>query len=125
MDSLVKVFLLQELSLNCDGFISSVYFYKDADGKMFAGPIWDQDMTFGIGWTKTNAADIEDYHYLAKALIQIPAFKTAVVKYYSSTFAPAWAAMFIFTMSLALRFTSPGLPAPSSTIASYSAARLS
>lgn len=89
MDSLVKVFLLQELSLNCDGFISSVYFYKDADGKMFAGPIWDQDMTFGIGWTKTNAADIEDYHYLAKALIQIPVFKTAVVEYYSSTFAPA------------------------------------
>lgn len=89
MDSLVKVFLLQELSLNCDGFISSVYFYKDADGKMFAGPIWDQDMTFGTGWTKTNAADIEDYHYLAKALIQIPAFKTAVAEYYSSTFAPA------------------------------------
>lgn len=89
MDSLVKVFLLQELSLNCDGFISSVYFYKDADGKMFAGPIWDQDMTFGTGWTKTNAADIEDYHYLAKALIQIPAFKTAVVEYYGSTFAPA------------------------------------
>lgn len=89
MDSLVKVFLLQELALNCDGFISSVYFYKDADGKMFAGPIWDQDMTFGTGWTKTNAADIEDYHYLAKALIQIPAFKTAVVEYYSSTFAPA------------------------------------
>lgn len=89
MDSLVKVFLLQELSLNCDGFISSVYFYKDADGKMFAGPIWDQDMTFGTGWTKTNAADIKDYHYLAKALIQIPAFKTAVAEYYSSTFAPA------------------------------------
>ena len=89
MDSLVKVFLLQELALNCDGFISSVYFYKDADGKMFAGPIWDQDMTFGTGWSKTNAADIEDYHYLAKALIQIPAFKTAVVEYYSSTFAPA------------------------------------
>lgn len=89
MDSLVKVFLLQELSLNCDGFISSVYFYKDADGKMFAGPIWDQDMTFGTGWTKTNAADIEDYHYLAKALIQIPAFKDAVVEYYNSEFAPA------------------------------------
>ena len=89
MDSLVKVFLLQELALNCDGFISSVYFYKDADGKMVAGPIWDQDMTFGVGWTKTNAADIEDYHYLAKALIQIPAFKTAVAEYYSSTFAPA------------------------------------
>lgn len=89
MDSLVKVFLLQELSLNCDGFISSVYFYKDADGKMFAGPIWDQDMTFGTGWNKANDAEIVDYHYLAEALIRIPAFKDAVVEYYNSEFAPA------------------------------------
>lgn len=89
MDSLVKLFLLQELGLNCDGFISSVYFYKDVDGKMYAGPIWDQDMTFGTGWNKTNSADIVDYHYLAKALIQIPAFKAAVEKYYTNSFAPA------------------------------------
>lgn len=87
MYSLVKVFLLQELGLNCDGFISSVYFYKDADGIMYAGPIWDQDMTFGTGWSKTNAADIVDYHYLAKALIQIPAFADAVKEYYTNTFA--------------------------------------
>lgn len=87
MDSLVKVFLLQELSLNCDGFISSVYFYKDADGIMYAGPIWDQDMTFGTGWNKTNGAEIVDYHYLAKALIQIPAFEAAVKEYYTNTFA--------------------------------------
>lgn len=87
MDSLVKVFLLQELSLNCDGFISSVYFYKDADGKMFAGPIWDQDMTFGTGWNKTNGAEIVDYHYLAKALIRIPDFEAAVKEYYTNTFA--------------------------------------
>ena len=87
MDSLVKVFLLQELALNCDGFISSVYFYKDADGKMFAGPIWDQDMTFGTGWNKTNDAEIVDYHYLAKALIRIPAFEAAVKEYYTNTFA--------------------------------------
>lgn len=89
MASLVKVFLLQELALNCDGFISSVYFYKDADGIMYAGPIWDQDMTFGTGWNKTNGAEIVDYHYLAQALIQIPAFKDAVVEYYNSEFAPA------------------------------------
>lgn len=89
MDSLVKVFLLQELALNCDGFISSVYFYKDADGIMYAGPIWDQDMTFGTGWNKTNDAEIVDYHYLAQALIQIPVFKDAVVEYYNSEFAPA------------------------------------
>lgn len=87
MDSLVKVFLLQELALNCDGFISSVYFYKDADGIMYAGPIWDQDMTFGTGWNKTNGAEIVDYHYLAKALIQIPAFEAAAKEYYTNTFA--------------------------------------
>lgn len=87
MDSLVKVFLLQELALNCDGFISSVYFYKDADGIMYAGPIWDQDMTFGTGWNKTNGAEIVDYHYLAKALIRIPAFEAAVKEYYTNTFA--------------------------------------
>lgn len=87
MASLVKVFLLQELALNCDGFISSVYFYKDADGMMYAGPIWDQDMTFGTGWNKTNGAEIVDYHYLAKALIQIPAFEAAVKEYYTNTFA--------------------------------------
>ena len=34
IDSLVKIFLIQELGLNPDGFISSLYFYKDADGKM-------------------------------------------------------------------------------------------
>ena len=87
MDSLVKVFLLQELSLNCDGFISSVYFYKDADDIMYAGPIWDQDMTFGTGWNKTNGAEIVDYHYLAEALIRIPAFEAAVKEYYTNTFA--------------------------------------
>ena len=89
MDSLVKVFLLQEFALNCDGFISSVYFYKDADGMMYAGPVWDQDMTFGTGWSKYNDASIVDYHYLAKALIQIPAFQEAAAKYYNSDFAPA------------------------------------
>ena len=87
MDSLVKVFLLQELALNCDGFISSVYFYKDADGIMYAGPIWDQDMTFGTGWNKANGAEIVDYHYLAEALIRIPAFEAAVKEYYTNTFA--------------------------------------
>lgn len=87
MESLVKVFLLQELTLNCDGFISSVYFYKDVDGIMYAGPIWDQDMIFGTGWNKYNSADIVDYHYLAKALIQIPAFEEAVKEYYTNTFA--------------------------------------
>ena len=87
-DSLVKIFLLQELALNPDGFVSSLYFYKDADGIMYAGPIWDQDMTLGTGWTKQITPETTDYHYLAKALIQIPDFRDAVIKYYNETFAP-------------------------------------
>ena len=87
-NSLVKIFLLQELALNPDGFVSSLYFYKDADGIMYAGPIWDQDMTLGTGWTKQITPDTTDYHYLAEALIQIPDFRDAVIAYYNETFAP-------------------------------------
>ncbi len=86
-DSLVKIFLLQELALSPDGFISSLYFYKDANGIMYAGPIWDQDMTLGTGWSKYISPDTTDYHYLADALIQIPDFRDAVIKYYNETFA--------------------------------------
>lgn len=86
MDSLVKVFLLQDLALNPDGFLSSCYFYKDADGLMYAGPVWDQEMAFGTGFTIKISPDITNYHYLAEALIQIPDFKAAVEAYYESTF---------------------------------------
>ena len=55
---------------------------------MYAGPIWDQDMTLGTGWTKYISPDTTDYHYLAEALIQIPDFREAVIAYYNATFAP-------------------------------------
>ncbi len=87
-DSLVKIFLMQELALNPDGFVSSLYFYKDAGEKMYAGPIWDQDMTLGTGWTKQISPETTDYHYLAQALIQIPDFHAAVLRCYTETFAP-------------------------------------
>lgn len=87
-ESLVKLVLLQQLALNPDGFISSVYFYKDVDGKMYAGPIWDQDMTLGTGWSKYIDPSIVDYHYLEEALLRIPGFKKAVTDYYHSVFAP-------------------------------------
>ena len=53
-ESLIKVFLLQGLALNPDGFQSSFYFYKDKDGILYAGPIWDQDMTLGTGFTEKS-----------------------------------------------------------------------
>ena len=75
LDSLVKMFIMQELGINPDGFKSSLYFHKDANGIMYVGPIWDQDMTLGTGWSKYINSNAKEYHYLADALINIPAFK--------------------------------------------------
>ncbi len=49
-DSLVRKYMLEEISKNCDGNQSSQYYYKPADSvstRMFAGPAWDYDTTFG------------------------------------------------------------------------------
>ena len=89
LTSLVQIFLIQELGLSPDGFRSSVYFYKDAGGIMYAGPVWDQEVTMGTGWEKYIDSSVVDYHYLAEALIRIPGFKEAVENYYTGTFAPA------------------------------------
>ncbi len=84
IDSLVKMFVLQEVGLNPDGFISSLYFNKDAQGIMYVGPIWDQDMTLGTGWNKYLSEEIEDYHYLAKALIKIPLFQKKLAEFFEN-----------------------------------------
>jgi len=85
--SLVKTFLLQEFAINPDGFDSSLYFYKDVNDIMYCGPIWDQDNTLGTGWNIYISPWVEDYHYLAEALVNIPDFNTAVKEYYTTTFA--------------------------------------
>ncbi len=84
IDSLVKMFVLQEIGLNPDGFISSLYFNKDANSIMYVGPIWDQDMTLGTGWNKYIDASIKDYHYLAEALINIPLFKDKLAEFFEN-----------------------------------------
>lgn len=90
LQSLVQMYLIQEFGANVDGFYSSFYFYKDADGIMYAGPIWDQDSTFGTGWSGVVPSDLDftSSRYLAKALIQIPSFQKVLVQYYNETFRP-------------------------------------
>ncbi len=49
-DSLVLKYMLEEVAKNCDGNQSSQYYYKPADSvstRMFAGPAWDYDTSFG------------------------------------------------------------------------------
>jgi hypothetical protein len=45
--SFVDFMIISELSANADAYQYSTYFYKDRNGKLRAGPIWDNNLTFG------------------------------------------------------------------------------
>lgn len=45
--SFIDHFVISELSSNPDAYQFSTYFHKDRKGKLRAGPLWDNDLTFG------------------------------------------------------------------------------
>ena len=45
--SFVDYMAINEFSANADAYQFSTYFHKDRNGKLRAGPIWDQNLTFG------------------------------------------------------------------------------
>ncbi|GIE95275.1 CotH kinase family protein [Paractinoplanes rishiriensis] len=47
--SWVDLIILNELSREMDSYLRSTYFYKDREGPITAGPLWDYDLTFGTG----------------------------------------------------------------------------
>lgn len=50
LDSFVRKYLVEEITKNYDGGVTSSFFYKPADSqntKLFAGPLWDYDVAFG------------------------------------------------------------------------------
>ena len=47
VDSFVKVYLINEFSMNLDGGATSFFMYKTGDGKLMAGPVWDFDWAYG------------------------------------------------------------------------------
>ncbi|MFE7874240.1 CotH kinase family protein [Micromonospora humida] len=47
--SFVDSFILNELTRNFDAYARSSYFYKDRGGRITAGPLWDLDLTYGVG----------------------------------------------------------------------------
>jgi hypothetical protein len=52
--SFVDQIIVNELTRNMDAYVRSQYFYKDRDGKIFAGPLWDFDLTMGVGGAFDN-----------------------------------------------------------------------
>ncbi|MCI8862331.1 MAG: hypothetical protein HFI20_07565 [Lachnospiraceae bacterium] len=65
LDSFVLRYLLDEVVLNHDFGITSMYFYKEqGDQKLYAGPIWDYDGSMGRGLTNSEilaALEIQNY----------------------------------------------------------------
>lgn len=85
LDSLVKLYLINEFSKNYDGFRSSTYFYLPEDEDiMYAGPVWDFDLAYGISYrdrTPVSASTDKLYlaeKYLINKLLYIESFRDAV-----------------------------------------------
>lgn len=68
VDSLIDYYLLQEIYQNSDCGYSSLYFYKKAGGKLFAGPIWDFDRSSGNNTYNYDAILAKESHFLYSAL---------------------------------------------------------
>lgn len=55
IESMVKYYWVQEISLNSDAFYRSAYaYYKKDTGKLYMGPVWDMDMSNGSILTKED-----------------------------------------------------------------------
>jgi hypothetical protein len=103
MDSLVKKYIMEEVSKNFDGNRTSFFLYKPADDKstkFFVGPVWDYDIAFG-NFENERATSLklpagfitnEDRgmsYYWFPALYEHEDFYKLVVKIYRENFTPA------------------------------------
>ncbi|GAA2564034.1 hypothetical protein GCM10010435_40270 [Winogradskya consettensis] len=52
--SWVDLIILNEFGRDMDSYVRSTYFYKDRSGPLVAGPVWDKDLTFGVGGYESN-----------------------------------------------------------------------
>ncbi len=86
LDSLVNLYLINELGKNYDSFCSSAFFYLPADSDiMYAGPVWDYDICYGIGHRNREiASNPENFFtatkYLCDGLMKIESFREALKK---------------------------------------------
>lgn len=100
VDSWAKKYLLEEVLSNTDvGLASEFFYYEASDGVIYAGPVWDMDVTLRSDDTAPWMADraliagrphltgIRDRHYFY-ALLQKPAFRERVVELYQAEFRP-------------------------------------
>ncbi len=57
MKSLAAYYWIQEVSMNIDAWERGVYmFYRESDGRMHMGPVWDMDLTLGSPVPKSGVS---------------------------------------------------------------------
>ncbi|MBQ6425513.1 MAG: CotH kinase family protein [Clostridia bacterium] len=97
LDSFAARFLIDEFFLNMDSDMASSFYYWDpAAGKMFAGPVWDYDLSCGstanIWSAQSRYPDqifaIGKFYY--RLLYNTPVFREKVVRLYRDTFLPSF-----------------------------------
>ena len=93
--SLACYYLVHEFSKSRDTFQSSAYLYKETgEDKLFMGPLWDHDMSFGKGgpdetmWEDTPYGLATYQNDMCRALMSIPSFYALVKNIYENELVP-------------------------------------
>lgn len=80
LDSFAQKYLVEEISKNYDGGVTSSFFYKPDDSvskKIFAGPVWDYDVAFGncnldrIASNPIGITRLQDHIYATELFAQL------------------------------------------------------
>lgn len=74
VDSFVDMYVVNEMFANLDHYLFSVYFYKAPNGKLYAGPAWDFDVSsgnvdYGYAEGSTESGPRQDLIYSGKLWI--------------------------------------------------------
>ena len=101
LDSLVRRYLVEEISKNYDGNTSSLFFYKPADSQstlLYAGPAWDYCSSYGSYAYQKGMAVLKpagfyvnaskQWQHWWPALYRQPDFAEASARTYRQVFAP-------------------------------------
>lgn len=68
-ESLAKCYLVMELAQDGDAFLTSTYFYMPAgEEKLYAGPVWDFDYTYGLFGSQGDGAVLSSPEGLTAAM---------------------------------------------------------
>jgi hypothetical protein len=86
-DSLIDHVVINEFTRNLDAYTRSQFFYKDREGKLVAGPLWDFDLIAGVGSDPStggfqfdiNAARMRETVNWFSMLIQDTAFRAKLI----------------------------------------------